>query len=217
MCFQSQPSGSLHSPLPNAPENNPTVFFPQLAGNDLTIARKRNVKHSLELFVTSEHRGGPCASASLDIPEHTQPKVPTAGVNCCSLAPTPKQSQKHSPTLPRKPLCSWREEMFFTSGLLLLRAKSWELRISNHHLRMIYKVNEVVQHCSISESLWSITLSSICNESVFCCGTMTLLCTFFIFCHQMIRPKLKNKEMYLFDQSNSGLILFISHDTMNRN
>lgn len=72
-------------------------FFPRLAGNDLTTARKRNVKHSLELFVTSEHRGGPCASASLDIPEHTQPKLPTAGVNCC-LPPTPKQSRKtHTP------------------------------------------------------------------------------------------------------------------------
>lgn len=28
MCFQSQAFGSLHSLLPNAPENNPTVFFP---------------------------------------------------------------------------------------------------------------------------------------------------------------------------------------------
>lgn len=28
MCFQSQASGSLHSLLPNAPENNPTVFSP---------------------------------------------------------------------------------------------------------------------------------------------------------------------------------------------
>ncbi|KAK5889138.1 hypothetical protein CesoFtcFv8_015167 [Champsocephalus esox] len=91
MCFPSQFFGSFHSLLPNAPENDPTVFFPRLAGNDLTTARKRNVKHSLELFVTSEHRGGPCASASLDIPEYTQPKLPTAGVNCC-LAPTPKQS-----------------------------------------------------------------------------------------------------------------------------
>lgn len=79
--------------LPNAPENNPTVFFPRLSGNDLTTARKRNVKHSLELFVTSERWGGPCSSASLDIPEHTQPKLPTAGVNCC-LFPTPKQSRK---------------------------------------------------------------------------------------------------------------------------
>lgn len=29
MCFQSQPFGSLHSMVPNAPENNPAVFFPQ--------------------------------------------------------------------------------------------------------------------------------------------------------------------------------------------
>ena len=28
MCFQSQSFGSFHSLLPNAPENNPTVFFP---------------------------------------------------------------------------------------------------------------------------------------------------------------------------------------------
>lgn len=28
MCFQSRFLGSLHSLLPNAPENNPTVFFP---------------------------------------------------------------------------------------------------------------------------------------------------------------------------------------------
>lgn len=67
MCFQSQFLGSLHSLLPNAPENNPTVFFPWFSGNDLT-ARKRNVKHSLELCVTSARRGGPCSSASLDIP-----------------------------------------------------------------------------------------------------------------------------------------------------
>lgn len=103
MCFQSQSSGSLHSLLPNAPKNNPTVFFPRLAGNDLTTARKRNVKHSLELFVTSERRGGPCASASLDIPEHTQPKLPTAGVNCCCLVPTPKQSWKHTQLPPPPP------------------------------------------------------------------------------------------------------------------
>ncbi len=95
MCFQSQSFGSLHTLLPNSPENNPTVFFPRIAGNDLTTARKRNVKHSLELFVTSERWGGPCASASLDIPEHTQPKLPTAGVNCC-LTPTPKQSKKNT-------------------------------------------------------------------------------------------------------------------------
>lgn len=90
MWFQSQSFGSLHSLLPNAPENNPTVFFPRLSGNDLTTARKRNVKHSLELFVTSERWGGPISSASLDIPEHTQPKLPTAGVICC-LFPAPKQ------------------------------------------------------------------------------------------------------------------------------
>lgn len=70
MCFQSQFLGSLHSLLPNAPENNPTVFFPWFSGNDLT-ARKRNAKHSLELCVTSARRRGPCSSASLDIPEHT--------------------------------------------------------------------------------------------------------------------------------------------------
>lgn len=95
MCFQSRLLGFLLSLLPNAPENNPTVFSPQFSGNDLTTARKRNVKNSLELFVTSEHIGGPCASASLDIPEHTQLKLPTAGVKCC-LAPTPKQTQKLS-------------------------------------------------------------------------------------------------------------------------
>lgn len=32
----------------------PLCFFPSLSGNDLTTARKRNAKHSLELFVTSE-------------------------------------------------------------------------------------------------------------------------------------------------------------------
>lgn len=30
MCFQSRSSGSFHALLPNAPENNPTVFFPSL-------------------------------------------------------------------------------------------------------------------------------------------------------------------------------------------
>lgn len=59
--FSILSSGSFYTLFPNAPENNPSVFFPQLAGNDLTIARKRNVKHSLELLVTSEERGGPCA------------------------------------------------------------------------------------------------------------------------------------------------------------
>ncbi len=127
--FNLSPFGSLHSLLPNAPENNPTVFFPRLAGNDLTTARKRNVKHSLELFMTSELWGGPCASASLDIPEHTQPKLPTAGVNCC-LAPTPKQSQKHTPPPPTSsPFCPVCEGLFFTSGSLLLTIVSWEYYI----------------------------------------------------------------------------------------
>lgn len=94
--FSISHSGSFHPLLPNAPENNPTLFFPQFAGNDLTTARKRNVKHSLELFVTSEHRGGPCSSASLDIPDHTQRKLPTAAVNCSCLPPTPKQPWQHT-------------------------------------------------------------------------------------------------------------------------
>lgn len=71
----------------------PLCFFPWFSGNDLTTARKRNVKHSLELFMTSARRGGPCSSASLDIPEHTQHKFPTAGVDCCFSA-APKQSRK---------------------------------------------------------------------------------------------------------------------------
>lgn len=125
MCFQSHASGSLHSLLPNAPENNPTVFFPRLAGNDLTTARKRNAKHSLELFVTSERWGGPCASASLDIPD--QPKLPTAGVNRY-LAPTPKQSQKQSPPC---------EALLFTSGSRVFTIVKWEHQVftlKNTHL-----------------------------------------------------------------------------------
>lgn len=104
-------------------------FFPRLAGNDLTTARKRNAKHSLELSVTSERRGGPCASASLDIPEHAEPKLPTAGVNCC-LAPAPKQSRlerkkKLKSTPPSTPAtshssCPVCEHQFLTSGSLLL-------------------------------------------------------------------------------------------------
>lgn len=70
-------------------------FFPSLSGNDLTTARKRNAKHSLELFVTSERCGGPCSSASLDIPEHTQPKTPNSWRRPKPPRPhpTPKQSR----------------------------------------------------------------------------------------------------------------------------
>lgn len=71
----------------------PMCFFPWFSGNDLTTARKRNVKHSLELFMTSARRRGPRSSTSLDIPERTQHKFPTAGVNCCFSA-APKQSPK---------------------------------------------------------------------------------------------------------------------------
>lgn len=104
MCFQSRFLGSFHSLLPNAPENNPTVFFPGFSGNDLT-ARKRNAKHSLELCVTSARRGGPCSSARLDIPEQSQHKFPTAGVNCCFSA-APQRSRK-------------KEGWLLTSGPLL--------------------------------------------------------------------------------------------------
>lgn len=52
--FNLSPLAPSTLQLPKAPENNPTVFFPQLSGNDLTTARKRNVKNSLELCVTSE-------------------------------------------------------------------------------------------------------------------------------------------------------------------
>lgn len=99
MCFQSQLLGFLLSLLPNAPENNPTVFSPRFSGNDLTTARKRNVKNSLELFVTSEHIGGPCASASLDIPEHTQLKTPNSWsqVMPCSNSKTDPKTPKHPP------------------------------------------------------------------------------------------------------------------------
>lgn len=123
MCFQSQFVG----PPPDPPTLNSQTLqkiiycvFPRLAGNDLTTTRKRNVKHSLELFVTSEHWVGPYASASQNIPENTQLKLPTAGVNCC-LAPT--QNNTESTQAPAS-LWSVCEGIIFTSGPLVRTIKS---------------------------------------------------------------------------------------------
>lgn len=160
MCFQSQSFGSLHSLVPNAPENNPTVFFPRLSGNDLTTARKRNVKHSLELFVTSERWGGPCSSASLDIPEHTQPKTPNSWGRLLPLS--------NSKTIPRK------ETLSLTSGSLLFTGVSREHCISQPKtfvFTCISYICNIFQHNSSSSFYDSSSLCSASTESVLYCLT----------------------------------------------